>query len=264
MTAMTLRAISDRARAAVALLVLLAAPAGGAAAATYDIAVPAQNSAPHKFLTIDGQSAGICPDLLRAIERIDPSLHFSGYTSTLSLPLIDLSLTSGRAGAACALLDTPARNVAAVRLRTPLYVVRQKAAVRAADPIEVANLDQLGAASGDQPVIVTRGSPYASTLREAGLKVDDTATDREVNLRKLAFGRARFMYDGEFALTKGIAAAGLAGQLRVLPAVLGEQASYFWVSRKQPEIVAQKIESALGRLAADGELARIVARYHVD
>ena len=105
------------------------------------------------------------------------------------------------------------------------------------------------------------GSAYSERLRTVGLDVADGSSDNQVNLRKLLSGRGRFFYQGEHALQKSIEAAGLADQIRLLPTVFGKESQYFWVSRKQPDIVAQKIEKALASLAASGEIQSIDDRY---
>jgi glutamate/aspartate transport system substrate-binding protein len=225
------------------------------------IQVPAQEKAPHKFLIRPDRVDGLCPDLLRAMERSDPALRFEGYRRELSLSLIEQGLKSGSVGAACALLERPERHAWARRADTPLYTVRHMVAVRADDAVRVDGLAGLRALSGEQPVLTARGSAYPAFLRAAQLKVDDATGDPQANLRKLLAGRARFFYGGEFALLRAIQANGLDERLRLLPTVFHEESIYFWVSRQLPQEQFERIERALARLKASGELARLVQQY---
>ncbi|MDR7272481.1 glutamate/aspartate transport system substrate-binding protein [Pelomonas saccharophila] len=232
------------------------------AQAAPSIHVPAQEKAPHKFILDGPQPSGICPDLLRALERLDPGLRFHGYGSALSLPLIDVGLRNGNVGAACGLLERAERHAYATRLLPPLYRVRHRVAVRADDEANPRSLADLLVLSGDQAVIVTRGSAYPAMLREAGFKVDDSTGDYQANLRKLLAGRARFIYGGEQALWRSIQQAQLTQRLRLLPTVFAEEPIYLWASQQLSPAQREGIARGLERLEASGELAAIVRHYH--
>lgn len=225
------------------------------------IFLPAQEKAPHKFILGPGQPRGICPDLLQAMQRLEPALRFEGMDRELSLSLIDQGLRSGNVGAACALLDQPSRHVYARRIETPLYRVRHMVAVRNDESTLPANLVELRKLAGEQPVITVRGSSLVSFLQGQGFRIDESTGDYQANLRKLLAQRSRFFYGGEFALLRGIQAAGLQGQVKLLPTVFHEEMIYFWVNRKLPPAQQERIERALSRLQASGELARIVRSY---
>lgn len=232
------------------------------AQAAPSIHVPAQEKSPHKFILDGKQASGICPDLLRALQRVDPELHFHGYDTPLSLPLIEAGLRSGNVGGACGLLEQAERHAYATRLLPPLYRVRHMVAVRADDGANPQTLAELRALSGDKALIAVRGSAYPPMLREAGFKVDDATGDYQANLRKLVAGRARFFYGGEHALWRSMQQAQLTQSLRLLPTVFGEEPIYLWTSRQLPLAQRDRIARGLERLQASGELAAIVRHYH--
>ncbi|MDM4766050.1 transporter substrate-binding domain-containing protein [Pelomonas sp. SE-A7] len=235
---------------------------GAAAAADLPIFVPAQEKAPHKFILGQGAPRGICPDLLLAMQKLEPGLRFEGFDQELSLSLIEQGLRNGNVGAACALLDLPSRQAYAHKLATPLYRVRHMVVLRADDAARPTTLQDLRKLSGEQPMLTTRGASHGQFLLRQGFRIDESTGDYQANLRKLLAQRSRFFYGGEFALLRAIQASGLEQQVKLLPSVFHEEMIYFWTSRKLPLAQHERLERALSRLQASGELARIVRSYH--
>ena len=241
---------------ACALLLL----AGNACAAHYTVRVLAQESIPPKWiLTEDGAAQGLCPDLLEAIERIEPRIRFTGYDRGRSLLVIEDALASGKVAVACGLLDSPRRRSVALRSEVPLYEVKLRLAAVASDKQVVNSLDDLARL---KPLINTaRGSSFIVQLKERGIPVDDSTGDNIVNLRKIIAGHGRYTYMNELSLLHLIRSEHLQGKVRMLPAVFNEEPVYFWVSRKADPAIAPLLDQALGRLKANGELGRIYDRW---
>ncbi len=238
-----------------------APPAADAAASdpVTTLRVMAQESLPPKWTRRHGRPAGICPDILAAIERLAPQLRFTGQDDFRSLPMIEQSLESGELDCACALLDTPKRRQIANRVGKPLYLTRHKLAAAAGDKAEVNNFDDLRKLN---PIVTTsRGAGYAAQLRALGLEVDDSTGDNAVNLRKIIAGHGRFFYMNELTLNWIVRQQGLRGQVRILPVVLREEPIYFWIGKRADPAAARQIELALHKLSANGELARIHQRW---
>ncbi len=245
------------ARALVCASLLLAG--GARAGQQIAVQVMAQESIPPKWIVAAVPPQGVCPDLMAAIERIEPRVRFGGFDRGRSLPMIEHSLESGRASAACALLDSPHRRGVALRSRLPLYEVRHRLAAVASDRQVVDNFDDLARL---KPLINTaRGSAYILQLKERGIPVDDTTGDNLLNLRKILHGHGRYTYMNELTLTYFIRTEHLEEKLRILPAVFNEEPVYFWVSRKADPALMPLIDQALARLKASGELARIYERW---
>jgi polar amino acid transport system substrate-binding protein len=258
------RAASCARRLACALLLASGAAAGGAAgdgaaAAPMTVNLLAQESIPPKWVMEDGTVQGLCPDLMAAIERIEPRVRFAGYERPRSLLVIEDALDTGRAGAACALLDSPRRRSVAVRLRVPLYEARHRLAAVAGDQQVVNDFDDLVRL---KPLINTaRGSAYILQLKARGIAVDDSTGDNVVNLRKIIAGHGRYTYMNELSLLRLIRTEHLEDKVRMLPAVFNSEPVYLWVSHKADPALAPMLEQALARLKANGELARIYERW---
>jgi glutamate/aspartate transport system substrate-binding protein len=224
-----------------------------------EVRIAGQQALAPKWVQSDGGVAGICPDILAALERVQPRLHFTGVNQSRSLPAIEDGLASGRLDAACALLASPRREVLAQRVGTPVYTVRHLLAARSDDRADikgVADLVRLRAL-----VTSHRSSPFTEQLKMAGVLVDDATDDNEVNLRKMLAGHGRFAYMNELTLHHYIRAGHLERRVRILPVALASEPSYFWVSRKADPALAALLAAALAQLKASGELDRIYARW---
>ncbi|MEC5161145.1 MULTISPECIES: substrate-binding periplasmic protein [unclassified Janthinobacterium] len=221
--------------------------------------VLAQESIPPKWVIRGGRMDGLCPDILAAIEKIEPRVRFSGYADYRSLPVIEQSLSSGAVGAACALLDTPRRQQIARIVGQPLYSVRHRLAAASAETAMPRNFDELIKL---KPLIATpRGASYSEQLRVMGLAVDDSTGDNMVNLKKVAAGHGRFFYMNELTMGWLLQSDEVRGKVRMLPGVLKEEPIYFWISKKADPAAAAIVERAIDRLHANGEMARIYKRW---
>jgi glutamate/aspartate transport system substrate-binding protein len=241
---------------AAGLALTLAACAGASA---MDVRVAAQEAISPKWIALPDRAAGICPDILAAVERVDPQLHFTGYRRSRSLPAIEAGLETGSLDAACALVASARRHAIAVPVGKSVYMVRHTLAARAGDPAAVRNtrdLVRLGALVTSQ-----RGSAFTERLKEAGVSVDDATDDNRMNLQKVLAGHGRFAYMNELTLLHYIRSEHLEARVRVLPVIISAEPAYFWVSRKADPALAARLGAALDRLRADGELDRIYARW---
>jgi ABC-type amino acid transport substrate-binding protein len=98
-------------------------------------------------------------------------------------------------------------------------------------------------------------------LQNLGIAVDDSSSDGLTCIRKVMGGRARFFYMNDLTLAQLVRDNHLQKDVRILKAVLHEEPSYFWLSRRQSTEVAERLNRDLARLDSNGELARIYRRY---
>lgn len=241
------------------VLLLASLPAMAAEMAVHTMA---QSSLPPKWISRESGVEGVCPDILAAMQRAEPELRFTGQENFGSVPMIEKALESGRIGAACALLDTPERRRIARRSQLPLYMVRHRIAAAASDPVSVATLADLVRLK--PRVATSRGAGYADMLRAMGLDVDDSTSDNLVNLKKILAGHDRFFYMNDLTTAWLVREHSLHGQIRLLPAILKEEPIYFWISRKASMRQTVLLESALHKIDASGELARIYERWSAE
>ncbi|MES2299176.1 MAG: transporter substrate-binding domain-containing protein [Pseudomonadota bacterium] len=238
---------------------LLGAACAHAASAAIEVRLMAQESIAPKWIAHEGASTGLCPDIVAAIEKIEPRLRFSSMGVGRSVPVIEKGLESGAVAAACALLDTPHRRQIAHIVGKPLYTVRHRLAGVAGEKADINNLADLIRLNA--VVTTTRGAGYTEQLRALGLQVDDTSGDVALNLRKVLGGHGRFVYLNELTLGWYIRAEGLDTKMYLLPAVLKEEPIYFWMSQRADPAAVALVEHAINSLADSGELKNIYQRW---
>lgn len=218
---------------------------------------PQEGSAP-KFIDRSSPAKGHCPDILAAIERIEPELRFEVLPAPTPIKRIEHDIREGRLDVMCALLDTPARNVIAHRISTPIYYVRERLVGRR-DGKGVRSFADLK--SSEALVVTQSGASYASDLRDAGVKVTETTGGSTIALRSVLAGRADYYYTNELTGAYYMRSEDAEGKLHLLPAVLKETPSFLWISRQQSDEIVSRIERAVARLQRDGELDRIYQSY---
>lgn len=242
------------------LAALLIAAPPCAAAADFVLRVTGQESLPPKWVQQEGrESTGVCPDILAAISRVEPHIQFTGLDDIRSVLVIEQNLRVGKTDVACALVSTPLRRHIANAIVQPLYVSRQRLAAAADDTAEINSLEDLARLN---PLVTTsRGAAYIEQLRERGITVDDSTGSNVTNLRKILAGHGRYFYMNELTLRWLIREQGLQDKVKLVPAILKEDAMFMWVSKKTPPPAAQMLANAVRKLSDSGELARIYARW---
>lgn len=241
-----------------AAVVFLLADAS-ALAAPLVLRTAAQESSAPKFIEGRGSAQGLCPDILHALEKIDPDLRIDIDPTPTPIKRIESSLKAGQLEIVCALLDTPLRNEIAYRISTSIYAVREVLVARRDDTVRIRNFKEL-ADTGDW-VATQSGASYAAILRSYGVKVDESYGGSSGALRNLTNKRVRFFYINELTGAYYIKNEGLDNQLRLLPDAMQETPSYLWVSRRLDASVAQRVEKAVAKLKSEGILGKIYSNY---
>lgn len=219
----------------------------------------AQEGSAPKYVSSGAQASGHCPDILKAIEKIEPSLRFKIDPTPTPIRRIEQELEAGRIDIVCALLDTPARNQIAHRISTPIYHVRERLVGRRDAPQQVRSLEDL--ARRGAVVVTQSGASYAAQLREAGIQVSESTGGSSIALRNVLHGRADYYYINELTAGYYLRTEGLEDKLHLLPAILKETPSYLWVGRQQPSSTVDKLERAISRLQKSGELDRLYRQH---
>lgn len=240
-------------------LLLLLGGAGKAATTGWVLRTAAQEGSAPKYL-VGSRPAGVgglCPEILHALEAVDPEIRFEIDPKPTPLRRIEKSLQEGRLDVLCALLETPRRHQLAYRLSTPVYSVRERlVALRneSPDPKGFDDLARMGALVATQA-----GASYADKLRQHGVSVDET--DTVAALRNIVRRRVRYYYGNELTCVYYIKAEQLGAELGLVPGVMGETPSHFWAGRHLEPAVVKRLDAALLRLKRNGTLERIYNRY---
>ena len=243
-------------------LLLMLGGMGKALAAGFLLRVAVQEGSAPKYLVgppgKGGASVGgLCPDILRAIEGVDPEIRFEIDPTPTPLRRIEKSLDEGRLDVLCALLETPRRHQIAHRLATPVYSVRERLVALRDDASSPKGFDELARSGG--LVATQAGASYADKLREHGVAVDET--DTVVALRNIVRRRVRYYYGNELTCVYYIKAGHMSAELGLVPGVMGETPSHFWAGKHLEPDLVKRLDAALFKLKRNGSLERIYNRY---
>ncbi len=254
----------DRRRFAAALAA--AACGAPALARPLQLRTCSQAELPLKFDLGNPERPGICVEIIRALQRLDPVLQFPGLERGLPLKRVAMELAQHQLDIFFSMIDTPDRVALGVDfLDAPvLYESRHQVAVRADDPVTVGSLNDIAHLGSDGVVLVTHGTAYVEYLKNfPGLHVSKLAVGNAQNLRMLLAGRGRFFYHAGTTLRSHIEAEGLQDRVRILPAVFKVDAQRVAFSPRLDPPLRARLAGLLQQLERGGELQRLRLRYGV-
>ena len=212
----------------------------------------------------DGRKAvtGLCIDIMRAIEKIDPEIRFSGDQETMPQARVLSLMERGELDVSFCLNKSAEREKKFLIVEPSLYEVHYKLAVRRDDKIDVQSFDDIRKLGDQGIILVNFDTASVKFLQDVGgLKIDSSGLTQEVNLRKLVGGRGRFYYRHERGLRSELEAGGFAKDVKLLPAVLDRQEQFAIFSRSADPAAVARVQKALEKLKASGELAKLKAKY---
>ncbi|MYN26196.1 substrate-binding periplasmic protein [Duganella levis] len=225
--------------------------------------VVAQEGTEPKFIPAGiGRVVGLCVDLYRAIERVDPSLQFVGDQQWLPLLRAHSELASHQHDALCAVQRTDERTHQYVFLDPPLFQFRYQLVARADDPAVITNWDDVRKLGAQGVILTNRGYTTPEMLeRIGGLRVDSSATSPAINLHKLVAGRGRFFLHRAPGMQGFIDRAGVAGKVKILPAVMATTDVYMAMGTHVDPAVRLRVQRAVEQLDRSGELAKLLKKW---
>jgi polar amino acid transport system substrate-binding protein len=246
-------------------LLTLALTANATAGKLIRVAIQ-EDSAP-KYLTgtqsLHGRVEGICPDIMRALEKQLPGTRFEFEARPQPLRRIELRMEEGELDANCLVANNDRREKFVVAPNM-LFSFNYFLIARANDPVEVRSWDDVRRLGPNGKLLILSGTGITESLRSVGgLRFEESGKSASVNLRKLVMGRGRFFYYRIHDWDTQLRAAMVAGQVRILPARMDSVHFHLMFGRHvDPELPAQ-VAHALQELESNGTLAQIRARWQL-
>jgi ABC-type amino acid transport substrate-binding protein len=203
---------------------------------------------------------GLCLEVLRAVERLDPGLRFTGLEQEAPLRRVEKLLADGDVDAFFCLLKTPEREKRWRYVPVPLYTIRHVIVQRVDDERQFDTLEDLAEASRHKRVLVARGTALARHLVQADVDYAEAGSEREA-LEMLKRGRADAIYGQDINLQRHINDAGLGDKLKLGRTVFREESQYLALRANLPTAIDERLTQALRRLEKDGLLRQLSAKY---
>nr|WP_315485498.1 transporter substrate-binding domain-containing protein [uncultured Undibacterium sp.] len=248
------------------LLILIVLSLASFCEAALVLRTAAQESSEPKFLTISkpGGAAvgGICVDIFRQIEKLNPEIRFVGDQVWMPRARIDAYAKAGNIDVICGLQKIPRNTVLYDFLGTQLFSVDYLLAVRADDNITIESWDDIRRLGDDGIILALRGFGIVDILQGVGgLTVDAGGTSSASNLRKLLMGRGRFYCHRSPGIKQAIRSAGMQDQIRLIAKPVHSEKFFMGIRKNLPAEQVKKINSALILLEQSGELKKIFDKY---
>lgn len=225
-----------------------------------------QKNYPAKYDPSNPAKPGICLEIIRAIERIDPQINFTGLDTLVTTSRALDHLTHGEIDVFFGFLKTPHRVAAVNFIEPPLFSMPQVLIVRRDDSVRLDSWDDVRALGRNGTVLAVANSGQAVFLRkQPGIFVDDSGFTVMTNLKKLLAERGRFIYVSENNARAGIESLGASGQVKILrPPFLSNDNLYVAFSRQTSPDVVKRVVGAIRKLERNGEMKKIRQRYDVE
>ncbi len=203
---------------------------------------------------------GLCMEVLRAVERADPGLRFSGLDQQLPLKRVERLLAEREMDVFFCLLKSPERERQWRYAPVPLYAIRHVVVQRIDDARHYDSLAQLAQASRMRRVLVMRGTAIARHLVKADVAITEVNSEREA-LQMLALGRADLIYGQDINLLRHINDARMGPQVKLGRTVFREEPQYLALRADLPTAHEERLTHALRKLDKDGTLRQLADKY---
>jgi polar amino acid transport system substrate-binding protein len=204
--------------------------------------------------------SGLCLEILRAVEKQDPGLRFSGLEQQAPLKRVERLLADGRVDVFFCLLKSPEREKQWRYAAVPLYTIRHVIVQRADDDRHFDSLAELAAASRTKPVLVMRGTALSSRLAAADVAIAEVGSEREA-LQMLTLGRADAVYGQDINLQRHVAENRLSEQTKFGRTIFQEESQYLALRADLPAAYEERLTQALRKLEKDGTLRQLAEKY---
>jgi polar amino acid transport system substrate-binding protein len=231
-------------------------------AGAQELRTNAQNSSEPKFIGSSGKVTGLCVELHRALEKADPRLHIVGDQDLVPLKRAEKQLEMREVDMVCALSHRADRDALFHFSKLPVFVADDVLVVRQDDTVQVHNWDDVAKLGAQGTILSNAGRQQGEALKkDSRLNIDDGAQTTRQNLGKLLLQRGRFFLYRRPGINQEIKDAKLVGQVKVLPQVMSSSSAYMLIGKHLPAETVARINAALEKLQASGELKAINDRW---
>lgn len=220
----------------------------------------AQESYPKYYMDKNGKMAGLCVDILQAVDEILPDVEIAGYGEFTPFKRLQILLNENQLDLFFGFKKNDKRLKLYHFLDHPLYTLNYTVAVKKDDVITIRNFDDIRHLSSNA-IITPLGSATERFLnKEENLTILTPYTI--IDAFKMAnWERGRFVFYHDLGLHSIINTHEIAKDFKVLPVTFHHYSHYVAFSKNIPGTVVYKIEKALKTLEKNGTLDQIRKKY---
>jgi polar amino acid transport system substrate-binding protein len=245
------------------MLVLLTSvfTVGEKAFALTELRTASQDAYPKYYLE-NGHVTGVCPAILKIIEKADPALKFVGLEHFFPTRRIDNDLRQGRLDAFACFAPSADRKLFMDFIEPPLFVNDVRVAVQKnSQAAQMKSWEEMKAKK-EWIFLATQGTPHVDYLKGiSGLRVDAGSSDNVSNLIKLKMSRGHAFVHFGYILKGILKKENLEEEIILLPFTIRSEGQYLALSKKVSPKIKKKLETVLKKLKKSGELKKISDQY---
>jgi polar amino acid transport system substrate-binding protein len=229
-----------------------------------DLKTAAQESSPKYHILENGEMGGICVEIIQAIERVDPEIHFYGYQNFLPFKRLQKYLENGQLDIFVGLKETEERKEKYTFLDFPLYELNYVMVVRKEDDVEIDSFEDVLLLGKKEEILTVSGSAAGRFLHEQGvILVDDSAKSPTILLQMLVAERGQFVFYHDLGIQDAIRKEGLEQKVKMLAFSFATYSHSAAFSINTPVRIIEKVRVALDKLEKGGDLANIRRKYNL-
>ena len=219
-----------------------------------------------KFVATGHGTGGICIDIMRGIERIDPSLKFVGDQEWLPPKRIEDMAKEGQIDVMCGIFRNKEREAYLAYAATPLFPAQYLLAVRADDTVQINSWNDVKALGNEGVILSLQGYTgiYDKMQSIGGLIIDANSKGVQANLSKLVNHHGRFFIHRAPGFKREITNAKFKNKVKLLPTVMATENFLMAFNKSVPREVIEKCNKAIAKLVASGEIARSVEKWDTE
>lgn len=219
----------------------------------------AQKSYPKYFLN-ETNIEGLCIEIIEAIQKADPDIHFINLGKPKPLARIVNGLKENRIDAFVGLSRSKKRDQS-MNFSLPAYELHRVVAVRQNDNIQVNSYADIKALKDDNSIMSLHGSNNLAVLKQHGLNITGNPSSVGQGLLMLIKHRGRFFSYHDLGIIGTIKKNKLENKVRILPAYLETFEQHIAYSKKVPKKVIDRVDTAIKTIQKNGEIQKILDRY---
>ena len=230
-----------------------------------ELKTAAQDSSPKFYMDAGGSMAGICVDILKAIDKeAGLDINISGYDYFIPARRYKVMLEKGQLDLMCGLSKNPEREKKFKYIDIPLYQVKHLLVSRKELDLQIKSIDDVH--NNRLLVLSIHGTGtakygkriFGDNLYSSGIN------NPEVLLKMLISNRGDLAYYHNLGLLHQIKKSHLSGKVIIHPVVPREYSHYLVMSREVPQDIVGEIYGLVNKLKKDGSLDKIFSSYVVE
>lgn len=234
---------------------------------TYFLKTPTFESKPKHFIE-NGKVIGMCIDVLKEIEKIEPRLKFVGMDEQLSILEVEQQVIDGVSDVFLCNGETEKRKQKMRKVDIPVFQAQSVLVARIEDKVKIKSLKELQNLYPNNLVLSWKGTEQNDwILSKQNIMTDPGITGLD-NMNRLfqmlLTGRGRFLFVQKFNAINIIKKLQIEDKVKILMPPLLESGRFIWLSKSLPPEVDVLIEKSLKKLSNKKVLKKYAEKYNMN